>query len=98
MSETPDGSTQDIESKLKALELDFDLDLKIKQFEDNLVSKEVERDRQIAEMKEFLETSAQSFNSKIQNLAYGTQTSIGKPSKDGKDVASTDYQLQQQEP
>ena len=67
MSETPDGSAQDIESKLKALELDFDLDLKIKQVEDGLVSKEIERDRQIAEMMEFLETSAQSFNSKIQS-------------------------------
>ena len=30
MSDTPDGLTQDIESKLKALELDFDLDSKIK--------------------------------------------------------------------
>ena len=73
------------------MELDYDLDSKIKYIEEEQVSKEVERDRQIDEMKEFLETSAQSFNSKIQNLAYGTQTSIGKPSKDGKDVASTDY-------
>ena len=30
MSETQDGSAQNIESKLKALELDFDLDSKIK--------------------------------------------------------------------
>ena len=30
MSETPDGFAQDIESKLKAIELDFNLDSKIK--------------------------------------------------------------------
>ena len=65
MSETPDGSAQNIESKLKALELDFDLDSKIKQIEDDLVLKEEERDRQITEMKNFLETSAQSFKSVI---------------------------------
>ena len=34
ISDTPDGSAQDIESKLKALELDFDLDSKIKQIEE----------------------------------------------------------------
>ena len=58
MADTPDGSAQDIESKLKELELDFDLDSKIKQIEDDLVKKEVERDRQIAEMQKFLDNSA----------------------------------------
>ena len=58
MADTPDGSAQDIESKLKELELDFDLDSKIKQIEDDLVKKEVERDRQIAEMQKFLDKSA----------------------------------------
>ena len=58
MADTPDGSAQDIESKLKELELDFDLDSKIKQIEDDLVKQEVERDRQIAEMQKFLDKSA----------------------------------------
>ena len=46
-----------IDKKLKTLELDFDLDSKIKLIEDSLVSKEEARDRQIAEMKIFFEAS-----------------------------------------
>ena len=69
MSDTPDGSAQNIESKLKSLELDFDLDSKIKQIEDELVSKEAERDRRIAEMQKFLKASAQSFDSALRSSA-----------------------------
>ena len=76
MSETPDGSTQDIESKLKALELDFDLDSKIKLIEDNLVSKRMERDRKITEMKNFLQASAQSFNSTLKISANSSQKPV----------------------
>ena len=54
MSDHSVGSAQANESKLKALELDFDLDSKIKQIEDDLVLKEVERDRAIAQMTHFL--------------------------------------------
>ena len=85
MSETPDGSTQDIESKLKALELDFDLDSKIKLIEDNLVSKRMERDRKITEMKNFLQASAQSFNSKLKISANGSQKPVADQAKDNKD-------------
>ena len=76
MSETPDGSTQDIESKLKALELDFDLDSKIKLIEDNLVSKRMERDQKITEMKNFLQASAQSFNSTLKISANSSQKPV----------------------
>ena len=54
MSDHSVGSAQDIESKLKALELDFDLDSKIKQIEDDLVSKQAARDQKIAEIHKFL--------------------------------------------
>ena len=80
MSDTPDGSAQDIESKLKALELDFDLDSKIKQIEDDLVSKEAARDRKISEMHKFLESSAQTFNSAINNSTINSQTTVGESS------------------
>ena len=63
-----DGYAQNIESKLKALDLAFELDSKIKQIEENLKSKEVERNRQIAEMKQFLEASDRilTLKSKVQ--------------------------------
>ena len=37
-------------------------------------------------MKQFLEISAQSFNSKIQSSAQSLLTPIDEPSQDGKDV------------
>ena len=61
----PYGSSKNIESKLKALELKFDLDFKIKKIEDDLLANEKERDHQIAEKKNSLGASAQSLNSKI---------------------------------
>ena len=85
-----DGYAQNIESKLKALELAFELDSKIKQIEENLKSKEVERNRQIAEMKQFLEARGQSFNSQIQSSAQSLQKPIGESSKDRKDVNKPD--------
>ena len=93
-----DGFSKNFESKLKAMELDFELYSLIKQIENDLFSKEEERDRQITEMKQFLENSAQTFLSKIQSSAQSSQKPISKPSKDGKDFGQPDDKIQQQEP
>ena len=57
-----DGSSKNFESKLKALELEFELDSLIKQIENDLLSKEEERDRKIAEIKQFFLKQCRNFH------------------------------------